>query len=449
MASRALIWLLVVLASGVFLFSGNNKANALLDVEWSPDPSMFPPGQIIAIDLGNTNSCVAGYSTPEHDAETMFRICIPSSVAFSDSDDGTVLVVGEDAMNHPAAIHGFKRLFGRRPSHAAFEAEEEEFFQRFSQTNLPYNVVEKDAHPHILLVKRNTTNGDSSLVTVGVEEVTLAVFSKLKAVAESRLGGGGGHKKVRAAIITLPYDCHTCQCRDAPLHAARLAGFEATRLLYEPIAAAVAYDLVDKQLREEKEHNVVVLHVGGGTAEATVMTFVDGVYEVIGARHDPFLGGQDFDQRVMGHFVQLIKEKHGHDIGNDSDALVKLRTACELAKKTLSEQDRAEVRVDSLVHGLNLSEPLTRAEFEELNRDLFLRVVDLVDLAVAGAETTMDNEVNIDKVVLVGGSTMIPKIQELVNDYFGGNKELNTRLKPQEAVAYGAALYSKKLYQRS
>lgn len=429
--ARAFVWLLVV-ASGVFFFSGNNKASALQDVDWRPDLAMFPPSQVIAIDLGNTNSCVAGYSSPE--AESMFHICIPSWVAFS--DDGNVLV-GEDAMNHAAAnpdataIYGFKRLFGRRLSHAAFDEEEQEFIQRFSENHMRYNIVEKDAHPHIQV--------ENTKELIGIEQVTLAVFAKLKAIAESSQLGG---HKARAAIITLPYDCHTYQCRDAPLYAAGLAGFETTKILYEPIAAAVAYDLVKtKQLREEG--NVLVLHVGGATAEATVMTFVDGVYEFIGARYDPFLGGQDFDRRITEHFVQLIKDKYGKDVSNDSAVLMQLARACGQAKKTLSDQDVVDVKIDySLVHGLNM----TREKFEELNHDLFLRVLNLVDKAVSGAEMTMGNEVTIDEVVLVGGSTMIPKVRELVRDYFGGKKELTMRLKPDEAVTRGALLYGKHLY---
>ncbi|TVU13150.1 hypothetical protein EJB05_40682, partial [Eragrostis curvula] len=417
---RAFVWLLIAVAASAFLFSA--KASALLDDGRRLDPSVFPPG------LSNTNSCVAGYASG--DADDMFRICIPSWVAFP--DDGTVLV-GEDARSyaavHPdAAVYGFKRLFGKRLSYAF----EQEFAQRASEI-LPFKVLEKDARSHVQV---KTTDGVAN--QVGVELVTLAVFAKLKEAAEARLG-----HTVHAAVVTLPQDCHNDACQDAPLFAATFAGFDAVRVLHEPVAAAVSYDLSGR-LREEG--NVVVLHVGGGTAEATVMTFVDGVYELLGQSYDPFFGGEDFDRRTVEHFVQLIKEKYGKDVSNDSAALLKLRSACEHAKKALSDQDRAEVNVDSLVEGLDLSESLTRAKFKELNHDLFLRVVEMVDTAVSRSEIAKYGDV-IDEIVLVGGSTMIPKVRELVKGYFDG-KEIHTRLKPDEAVTVGAVLYSKQSYLR-
>ncbi|XP_025800180.1 heat shock 70 kDa protein BIP3-like [Panicum hallii] len=215
-------------------------------------------------------------------------------------------------------------------------------------------------------------------------------------------------------------------------------------VLSEPTAAANAYG-VDEHLRDEG--NVVVLHVGVGTAEASVLTLVDGVYyEALGLENDPFFGGQDFDRRIMDHFVRLVRNKHGKDIGNDrAAALDKLRTACERAKKTLSHQDHARVTVESLVDGVDLAEPLTRAEFEELNHDLFLKVVELVDKVVSQAQVYyMDSKLVIDEVVLIGGSTMIPKVRELVREYFGGtnNKELNTR------ITVGAAQYSNWTYSK-
>jgi heat shock protein 5 len=178
------------------------------------------------------------------------------------------------------------------------------------------------------------------------------------------------------------------------------------------------------------------------------MTFVDGVYEALSSQYDPFFGGQDFDRRIVDHFVQVVRDKYGKDIADDGAALEKLRMACERAKKTLSHQDHAQVAVESLVDGVDLSELLTRAEFEELNNDLFLKVVEMVDRVVSEAEVE-----TIDEVLLVGGSTMIPKVRELIRDYFGGTKAdyfggskavLRTRLKPDEVVTIGAAEYSKR-----
>ncbi|KAL6647217.1 hypothetical protein ACP70R_014654 [Stipagrostis hirtigluma subsp. patula] len=411
-----------LLASG-FLFFGT--ASALMDVDRRPDPAMFPPGTVIAVDLGNTNSCVAGYVPG--DTETTFQFCIPSWVAFA--DDGTVLV-GEEAENHAAvnphaAISGFKRLLGKRLTHVY----EREFVQRVND-NLPYKVVEKEARPHVH-VKTN----DGVVKHVGIEQITAMVFAKLKETAEAHLG-----RRVHAAILTLPQHNSNYASRDTALYAGTDAGFDAMRVLHEPIAAAIAYGL-HRNLREEG--NVLVLHIGGSTAEATVMTFVDGVYEILGADHDPFFGGQDFDRRIMDHFIELIREKHGKNI---SAPLRKLRMACEQAKKTLSDQDHAQVIAESLVDGVDLSEPLTRAKFEELNHDLFLKVVELVDRAVISAEIAKSKDV-IDEVVLVGGSTMIPKIWRLVKEHFDG-KEPHTGLKPDEAVTLGAVYYSKWLYNK-
>ena len=306
------------------------------------------------------------------------------------------------------------------------------FKQEFAQTvkdNLPYKVVEENVQLHIEV----KTAKDGAVRNVGVEQLTAVVLAKLKETAEEHLG-----HRVEAAILTLPLQFSDYASRSAAVFAGRLAGLKAVRVgLSEPIAAAIAYGL-SRNLRDEG--NVVVLHVGGGTAEANVMTFVDGVYEALSSQYDPFFGGQDFDRRIVDHFVQLIRDKHGKDIANDGIALSKLRIACELAKKTLSHQEHAQVSIEWLVDGVDLSEPLTRAEFEEVNHDLFLKVVEMVDRVVSQAEVE-----TIDEVLLIGGSTMIPKVRELIRDYFGGTKAvLHSRLKPDEVVTIGAAEYSKR-----
>ncbi|KAG2631228.1 hypothetical protein PVAP13_2NG006902 [Panicum virgatum] len=366
--------------------------------------------------------------------QTMFQLCIPSWVAFA--DDGAVLV-GEDARNHAAvnpqaAVSGFKRLLGKRLTRVL----EREFGQRVKE-NLSYKIdVDKDVWPHI-----QVTTSDGEVRLLGVEKLTAMVVAKLKETAEAYLG-----HRVEAAIFTLPLEFSDEASRGAAFFTGRLAGFEAMRVLSEPTAAANAHG-VDERLRDEG--SVVVLHVGGGTAEASVLTLVDGAYEALGLEHDPFFGGQDFDRRITDHFVGLVRSKHGKDIGGDGAALDKLRTACERAKKTLSHQDHARVTVESLVDGVDLAEPLTRAEFEELNHDLFLKVVELVDKVVSQArDYYMDSKLVIDEVVLIGGSTMIPKLRELVRDYFGGTKELSTRIKPDEVVTIGAVEYSKWIYSK-
>ncbi|XP_066391746.1 heat shock 70 kDa protein BIP2-like [Miscanthus floridulus] len=266
-----------------------------------------------------------------------------------------------------AAVSSFKRLLGKRFSRV-FERE----FAQGVKDNQPYKVVEENVQLH---VEVKTTN-DGAATNVGVEQLTAAVLAKLKEMAEAYLG-----HRVEAAILTLPLQFSDDASRSAAVYAGRLAGFKAVRVaLSEPVAAVVAYG-VSRNLNDEG--NVAVLHVGGGTAEASVLTFVDGVYEALSSQYEPFFGGQDFDRRIVDHFVLLVRDKHGKDIADDSAALEKLRTACERAKKTLSHQDHAQVTVESLVDGVDLSELLTRAEFEELNKDLFLKVVEMVDRVVS------------------------------------------------------------------
>jgi heat shock protein 5 len=306
--------------------------------------------------------------------------------------------------------------------------------------NLPYKVVEKDARPHIQM----ETKDGVVIRHLSIEAATAAVFAKLKGMAEAHLG----HKRKAAAaavqlqhaVFTLPQQYCSDAARDAVLHTGRDAGLRAVRILDEPIAAAVAHGLHGK-LRDGG--NVLVLHVGGGTAEASVLTFAGGVFEFLGGRLDPFLGGDDFDRSVVDHFAGLVRDKYGRDISGDGAALMKLAAACEGAKKALSgRDDRALVNVEALVDGVDLSETLTRAKFEELNHDLFVRVVELVDEVVSQAELGGKNRELVDEVILIGGSTMIPKVKELVRDYFDGKKELTTELKPDEVVAFGAALLS-------
>ncbi|CAN6180846.1 unnamed protein product [Urochloa humidicola] len=423
-AIRALAWLLVAAA---LLFSGT--ASALLDYDYErprpPHPSRYPLGTVIAVDLGNTRSCVAGYA-PGHTDPIMFHLCIPSWVAFP--DDGSSVLIGEDAINYAAvnpdaAFSGFKRLLGKRVN----KLYEGGFVQTVID-NLPYKVVEKDVRPHIQIETK-----DGLVRHFSIEAITTAVFAKLKDMAEAHLG-----HKVQHAVFTLPQQYCSDAARYAVLHTGKDAGLNAMRILDEPIAAAVAYGLHGKL---HDEGNVLVLHIGGGTAEASVLTFANGVFEFLGGDLDPFFGGDDFDRNVMNYFIGLVRDKYGRDISNDTAALRKLRTACKDAKKTLSDQDRAHVNVESLVDGVDLSEPLTRAKFEELNHDLFPKVVELLDTVMSEAQLKKNKEL-VDEIILIGGSTMIPKVRELVRNYFGGTKELNTKLKPDEAVTFGATLLS-------
>ncbi|CAM0950315.1 unnamed protein product [Alopecurus aequalis] len=383
----------------------DQQASALMDsVHHRPQDA-----KVVAIDIGDTNSCVAGYADDR--AETMFQLCIPSWVAFT--GNGTLLV-GDDARNHAAvdpgsAIFGFKRLMGKRWDHMY----DTEVVQRVIKT-VPYKLVEKNSNPHIQV----KTNGGVAK-EFGAEQITAMLITKLREAAEAYIGHG-----VRYAVFTIPQHYHHAPT-ESTRYAAWISGVRATRMLDEPIAAAVAYGL-HRKLREDG--NALILHVGGGTAEASVLTLVDGVFRFHSARHDP----------IVDHFVELIEQKHGKDISNDKEAHGKLRTACEQAKKVLSTRRHAQLTIESLVDGLDFSETLTRAKFEELNHDLFLRVIALLDRVMVEAKLEKKKNM-IDEIVLIGGSTMIPKIQRLIKDYFDG-KEVNARLKPDEVVTLGAAL---------
>ncbi|KAJ1280354.1 hypothetical protein BS78_04G225800 [Paspalum vaginatum] len=393
------------------------------------DPSMYgagakqfwyPRGAAIFVDLGNTNSCVNSYGPDK----TMFQFCIPSSVAFT--NDGAALV-GEAAKNRAGAdpdatvVFGFKRLLGLSQNNEY----EEDIVQRAIE-RAPYKIVARDDDSPSIQVKAK----DSSFKQVGLTEMASMVIGELKSKAEEQLGHTPHY-----AVMTIPQHFGLASWMEA-LRTGRTAGLDVVSTVSEPTAIAAAHGLHMK-LREGG--NALVLHVGGGTSDASVVTLMDGAPQVTGYWDDPFLGGDDFDQRIVDYFAKLVKAKHGIDISQDRVALGKLRTACEHAKKALSSQEHVQVPVGSLADGVDFLEPLSRSKFEELNDDLFRKVVALVDRVLAEAELQRSKN-KIDEIVLVGGSSMIPKIQRLVKDYFGG-REPNVSVKPDEAVALGAALH--------
>ncbi|CAL4896859.1 unnamed protein product [Urochloa decumbens] len=389
----------------------------------TPEKFWYPPGSVIAIDLGNTNSCVAGYGPGKTDL-TPFQFCIPSWVAFT--EDGTTLV-GDTARNHAAAdpestVFGFKRLLGLRPNHM--------YWKDLVQTAIKRAPYKIDATTNVDTVTIPVKSKDGTLKQLDLSKVASMVIAQLKNMAEEHLG-----RQVEYAVMTIPQH-FSGRSRYAAERAGKIARLDVVRTIPEPTAIAVAYDL-HKKLREDG--NALVLRVGGGTSDASVVTLMGGNFEVFGYWDEPFLGGDDFDQRIVDHFAELVKTKHGKDISDDRIALGKLKTACEQAKKMLSSQDDVQVAVGSLFDGVDFSEPLSQSKFEELNDDLFGKLIALVDsvMAQAGLERRKNN---IDEIVLVGGSVVIPKIQRLVKDYFGG-REPNIRVKPDEAVALGALVY--------
>ncbi|CAN6335489.1 unnamed protein product [Urochloa humidicola] len=384
------------------------------------DEFWCPRGSVIAIDLGNTNSCVSGYGP----GEATFLFCIPSWVAFT--EDGTTLV-GDAARNHAGSdpestVFGFKRLLGLRPNHMYWKDLVLTAIER-----APYKI---SATTNVYTVTIPVKSKDGTVRQLDLPNVASMVIAQLKEKAEAHLG-----RQVDYAVMTIPQH-FSGPSRDAAERAGRIAGLDVVRTIPEPTAIAVAYDL-HRKLRGDG--SALVLRVGGGTSDASVVTLMDGNFEVFGYWDEPFLGGDDFDQRIVDHFAKLIKTKHGKDITNDSVALGKLRTACEQAKKKLSSQDLVQVTIGSLFDGVDFSEPLSQSKFEELNDDLFGKLIALVDrvMAQAGLERRRSK---IDEIVLAGGSAMIPRIQRLVKDYFGG-REQNITVKPDEAVALGAVVY--------
>ncbi|KAJ9681901.1 hypothetical protein PVL29_018002 [Vitis rotundifolia] len=251
------------------------------------------------------------------------------------------------------------------------------------------------------------------------------ILGKMKETAEAYLG-----KKIKDAVVTVPAYFNDAQ-RQATKDAGIIAGLNVARIINEPTAAAIAYGL-DKKA----EKNILVYDLGGGTFDVSILAIDNGVFEVLATSGDTHLGGEDFDHRVMDYFIKLIKKKYNKDISKDNKALGKLRRECERAKRALSSQHQVRVEIESLLDGIDFSEPLTRARFEELNMDLFKKTMGPVKKALedAGLKKT-----DIHEIVLVGGSTRIPKIQQMLKEVFDG-KEPSKGVNPDEAVAYGAAV---------
>lgn len=372
-------------------------------------------GTVIGIDLGTTYSCVGVYKNGNVEiiANDQGNRITPSWVAFTDTER----LIGEAAKNQAAlnperTIFDVKRLIGRK-----FDDPE---VQR-DMKMLPYKIVNKDGKPYIQVKIK-----DGEVKVFSPEEISAMILQKMKQTAESYLG-----KEIRSAVITVPAYFNDAQ-RQATEDAGTIAGLNVARIINEPTAAAIAYGLDKKS----KEMNILVFYLGGGTFDVSILSLDNGVFEVLATSGDTHLGGEDFDYRIMDYFVKLIKKKYNKDISNDKKALGKLRKECERAKRALSSQHQVRVEIESLFGGIDFSEPLTRARFEELNMDLFKKTMGPVKQALkdAGLEKT-----DIHEIVLVGGSTRIPKVQQLLKDFFDG-KEPSKGINPDEAVAYGAAV---------
>ncbi len=369
---------------------------------------------IIGIDLGTTYSCVAFMKNKQVEVilnELGSRIT-PSVVAFNDEER----LIGEAAksqgsINPSRTIYGVKRLIGRRFSDKTVQ---------YDKKYMPYEIIDKEGRPYIQIP---TAAGDKKVYAP--EEISAMVLTKMKEIAESYTG-----KKIRDAIVTVPAYFDNSQ-RQSTKDAGTIAGLNVVRILNEPTAAAIAYGL-----DQEKEQNILVFDLGGGTFDVSILTIDKGVFEVIGTHGDTHLGGEDFDQRLIEHFTKIIKSKNSIDISGNKRAIQKLKIEVEKAKRALSSKHEAVLEIEDIVEGVDISETLSRAKFEELNADLFKKTLEPLKLALEGSELKKNE---IDEIVLVGGSTRIPKIKQLVKEFFNG-KEPNTGINPDEAVCYGAAV---------
>lgn len=372
-------------------------------------------GTVIGIDLGTTYSCVGVFKSGRVEiiANDQGNRITPSYVAFTAEGER---LIGDAAKNQLTSnpentVFDVKRIIGRTYDEKTVQSD---------MKHLPYTVLNKGNKPHIQV------NVGTESKTFAPEEISAMVLGKMKEIAESYLG-----KKVTHAVVTVPAYFNDAQ-RQATKDAGTIAGLNVLRIINEPTAAAIAYGL-DKK---DGEKNILVFDLGGGTFDVSLLTIDNGVFEVVATNGDTHLGGEDFDQRVMEYFIKLYKKKTGKDIRSDNRAVQKLRREVEKAKRALSSAHQARVEIESMYEGNDFSETLTRARFEELNMELFRSTLKPVKKVLEDADLKKED---VAEIVLVGGSTRIPKVQQLVKEFFNG-KEPSRGINPDEAVAYGAAV---------
>ncbi|KAJ7718216.1 hsp71-like protein [Mycena olivaceomarginata] len=369
----------------------------------------------IGIDLGTTYSCVGVWQNDRVEiiANDQGGRTTPSFVSFSDNER----LIGDAAryqvaVNPINTVFGAKRLIGRKFDDSEVQADRMHF---------PFTVFSKGGKPYIRVEYRGEQKEFSP------EEISSMVLLKMKQTAESYLG-----TVVNNAVVTVPA-CFNNSQRQATKDAGTISGMNVLRIINEPSAAAIAYGL-DKKVTGER--NGLIFDLGGGTFDVSLLTIEECVFTVKAIAGDTHLGGEDFDNRLVNHFAEEFKRKNKKDISSNLRALRRLRTACERAKRTLSSAAQAPIEIDSLFEGIDFYTSLTRARFEELCLDLFRRTLGPVEKVLRDCKISKSN---VHEIVLVGGSTRIPRIVRLVSDFFNG-KEPNKSINPDEAVAYGAAI---------
>ena len=417
---------------GTQLSASSPNSQSLLETQRTADADLLSPGissllslrggaddkirgPCIGIDLGTTYSCVAVWKNNRVDIcpnEQGNRIT-PSYVAFC--KDGTRLV-GDAAKNQASSnptgtFFDVKRLIGRKYSDSTVQKD---------ATLFPFKVDQDGSGKPLLKLDPSLKNAHKGKDTYTPEEISASVLRKMKEIAETYLG-----TEVKHAVVTVPAYFNDAQ-RQATKDAGKIAGLQIERVINEPTAAAIAYGL-DKQDREE---NILVFDLGGGTFDVTLLSIDHGVFEVRATSGDTHLGGEDFDQRLMEYCMSVFKRQSGIDVSSDKRAVQRLRKQCELAKRTLSTQNSATIDCEALSNGQDFSTTISRAKFEELNIDLFKKTMVPVTQVLKDAGMSKSD---VDQIILVGGSTRIPRVQQMLSDFFNG-KELNKSINPDEAV---------------
>ncbi len=369
----------------------------------------------IGIDLGTTYSAVGVMTNNKVEiiANNQGNRTMPSYVAFNDTER----LIGESAKNQAAinsenTIFDAKRLIGKKYSDSSVQSDLKLW---------PFTVKQDNGKCLIEATYKNEVK------TFQPEEISSMILTKMKETAEEYMG-----EKITDAVITVPAYFNDSQ-RQATKDAGTIAGLNVLRIINEPTAAAIAYGLNNKS---DKEQNILIFDLGGGTFDVSLLSIDDGIFEVKATAGDTHLGGEDFDSRLLNHFMTEFKRKHKKDLSGNNRALRRLRTACERAKRTLSSSTTASIEIDSIFEGIDFYTSISRAKFEALCEDLFRNCLKPVEKVILDSKI---DKSSIDEIVLVGGSTRIPKIQNMISDYFNG-KDLCKSINPDEAVAYGAAV---------
>ena len=368
----------------------------------------------VGIDLGTTYSCVGWWKDNRCEiiANDQGNRTTPSYVAFTENErligDGAK---NQAAMNPENTVYDAKRLIGRKFEDPTVQAD----INAFS-----FGVIDSNGKPIISVEHKGEAK------TFQPEEISSMVLTKMKETAEAYIG-----ETVTDAVVTVPAYFNDSQ-RQATKDAGQIAGLNVLRIINEPTAAAIAYGL-DKKTEEKM---VLIFDLGGGTFDVSLLSIDDGIFEVKSTAGDTHLGGEDFDNILMKHFIDEFKRKHKQDLTDNKRSLRRLKTACERAKRALSSSNTASIELESLYEGIDFFSNISRARFESLCMNLFNKCITPVTKVLSDSGVSKSQ---VDDIVLVGGSTRIPKVQELLSNYFNG-KELNKGINPDEAVAYGAAV---------